>query len=281
MNISAVLNVHSKPDVVFDTIDSIQTYMTRDVLMIVDGASHAFDDIAVPIPMIKGLYHNVAKSPFRNMALGLMSLADANPNSDWYCYVEYDCLVTSPRFMANLAKADELGVWMLGNDGHVDDMRMPLIDSLIGERLRGSYYLIGACQFFSKHFMKKLLEINFFERFLNLSNGLSDGLFPHYAGYDINEHMYPTLCRHFGGPIGVFATYDYTKEKWHGSYEIFPIRWKPELDPETENFEKASIIHPVKNFNHPIREYHRRIRDAIRPSTDPRPGVGYLVPQHT
>lgn len=277
MIVSTLVSAHSKPDVVLDTIDSIKIYMTDNILLIVDGASSEFDSLEFPVTMIKGFPHSVPRSPFRNMALGLMNLVDKYPDSDWYCYIEYDCLVTSARFKANLEKADELNVWMLGNDGHVDNIQLPIIESLIGSPLRSSYYLLGACQFFSKHFIKKLIEIDFFQRFLNLTNGFSDGLFPYYSGYDINEHLYPTLTRHFGGNIGVFATYDYTKSKWHGSYEIFPVRWQPELDPDTENFSSASLIHPLKTFNHPIREHHRRIRNVIRSSSSVRPSFGHFI----
>ncbi len=106
--------------------------------------------------------------------------------------------------------------------------------------------------------MSKLQEINFFEKFLTLTSGFGNGFFPFYSGYDLSEHMYPTLCRHFGGNIGVFASYD--KNEWHGRGDIFPMRWRPEIDFETENFPEASIFHPLKDLNHPIRVHHREKR---------------------
>ena len=78
--------------------------------------------------------------------------------------------------------------------------------------------------------------------------------------FHFSEHMYPTLCRHFGGNIGVFAHFDELK-KWHGSYQYFPVRWKPEIDFETENFPNPSIIHPLKENSHPLRVLHRERRN--------------------
>jgi hypothetical protein len=257
MELAVIINVHSDQDVVVDTIESIQTYGTNNILAIQDGAS---PHMSLPVSTMRGLPHGCAKSPYRNVALGLATLVESFPNCNWYCYLEYDCLFTSTRFLKNLEMADEHGVWMLGNDGHVDEIRMPLIQSMLEKEIKQSYYLLGACQFFSRKFMTCLTNHNFFERFLSLTNAFSDGYFPLYNGYDISEHLYPTLARHFGGNIGVFATYDYNKKQWHGSHRVFPIRWRPELDPETEDFPEASIIHPLKSFDHPIRARHRRIR---------------------
>lgn len=260
MKIATVLNIHSNPPVVLDTLDSIMRYMTKDVLVVIDGASKDFQGVKLPAKSVAGFHHGCGKSPYRNVALGLKIIGEMCREVDWYCYIEYDCLVTSDRFKKNLELADQMGIWMLGNDGHVDDIPLPLIAPLVGG-FKSTYYLLGCCQFFNKKFMDKLLEINFFDRFLNLTNAFSEGFVPYYTGYDISEHLYPTLARHFGGHIGVFATYE--RDRWHGSYEVFPIRWRPDLDPETENFPNASIMHPLKSYDHPIRVFHRERRKNV------------------
>jgi hypothetical protein len=263
MQVSVVLNVHANPAVVLDTIESIQTYMSKDILVVVDGSSTAFDHISLPVPKIKGFPHNVPKSPYRNVALGLMSLQKMYPESQYYCYTEYDCLFTSNKILENLQYASNNDIWMLGSDGHVDELEIPVVESIVKGKFDGSYYLLGACQFFGKPFMDKLVEINFFEKLLVTTSPYSGGFFPLYNGYDISEHMYPTMARYFGGKIGVFSTYDYVYNKWHGNYEAFPIRWKPELDPETENFPNSCIMHPIKTFEHSIREHNRKIRKCF------------------
>ena len=264
MEIAAVINTHCDTCLTQDTVESVLSYVTDNVLVIVDAASWECwgKDLEIDVPKISGFYHGVTKAPYRNVALGMNQLIQTYDECEWYVYLESDVLFTSSRFKDNLKMADEKGVWMLGNDGHVDDKEMPLIESLVGGKFKSIYYLIGCCQFFGKKFIDKLRSINFFERFLHLTNNFSPGYFPKYEGYDISEHMYPTLCRHFGGNIGVFATYDYGKLKWHGSYEYFPMRWNPDLNVE-EVGPKASIAHPVKKFSHPVRIYHRKVREQM------------------
>lgn len=258
MKIAAVVNAHSDADTVLDSVDAIRTYVTEDVLVLIDGA--AWDNLShLPVAKIKGFPHGKPKSPYRNVALALKTIIESFPDADWFCYSEYDVLFGSDRFKHNLKMAEEMNVWMLGNDGHVDAMALPLISALIEQPIKTSYYLLGCCQFFHKNFIKKLLELDFFNKFLNLTNGFADGFFPFYSGYDLSEHLYPTLCRHLGGNIGVFAHFD-ENAQWHGFYEYYPVRWRPELDAESENFPAASIMHPLKSNDHPIRVQHREKR---------------------
>jgi hypothetical protein len=261
MQIAAVLNGHL-PDLILDTLDSISLFMTDKVLVIIDAESYwRFESVDLLAHKIEGFRHGANRAPYRNVALGLMTAAEKWPDVDWYCYCEHDVLFGSERFKHNLSMAAEKNIWMLGSDGHVDDVQMPLVESLIGEKLTNGYYLIGCCQFFSRAFIDTLKKINFFERFLTMTNGFSRGYLPGYSGYDISEHMYPTLARHFGGNIGVFATW--YQDEWHGPYQYYPVRWKPELDPDKENFPEASILHPLKKFDNPIREYHRNKRKNL------------------
>ena len=263
MELALVLNVHNNPELVLDSVDAISTYATNNILLLVEksGWKH-FQD--VPLKKVEGFAHKAPKSPYRNMALALKMVTETWPNSDWYCYCESDVLFASSRFKFDLEKAEEHGVWMLGNDGRVDTTVMPLIESLMGSSFKSSYYLLGCCLFFHKNFINKLKEIDFLDRFLNLTNGFDGGDFPLYKGYDISEHMYSTICRHLGGKIGVFAHYD-EYGKWHGSYQYFPVRWKPELDIEKDNFPQASVLHPLKNLQNPIRVLHRQKRQQCLP----------------
>lgn len=256
MRVATFLNIHANPDLVFDTIDSIKTHMTNDILAVVDGASSAFTDVKIPVPYIKGFKHGFPRAPYRNVALGLKNLTEMY-DSDWYCYLDYDALVASERFKQNLQMADDKGIWMLGNDGAVNEVQIPLVDAILGWKMTKGYYLLGCMLFFSRKFIDKLKEINFLDRFLTATNSFSQGFMPGYDGYDVSEHMYSTLARELGGNIGVFASY--TPGRWHGSYEYFPCRFRPELT-EDENFPDASILHPLKNYDNPIRVLHRNKR---------------------
>lgn len=259
MKISTIINVHKDKELVLDTLESVNHYMTNDVLLMIDGTSTEFDSVDVPAYKLKGFKHGISKSPYKNVALGLQNLYDLFPDSDWFSYLEYDCLVTSTRFKDNLKIALDKNIWMLGCDGRVDDKDIPIVSSLLKEPLKYSYYLLGACQFFHKDFMKKLIEIDFFNNFLHITNLYRSGDFFGYNGYDVSEHLYPSLCRQFGGSIGVFSSWDSCEKKWHGRADIFPIRWQPEIE-LSEDID-PSIIHPLKDFDHPIRKKYRNLRN--------------------
>jgi hypothetical protein len=260
MKIATILNVHSDPRLIIDTCDSIFKFVGEDVLLLVNGSSWGdLKDIDLPVYKVRGFRHDVPNSPYRNVALGLKMVQEQWPDADWFCYTEYDVLFASSRFQANLKMAEDKKVWMLGNCGHVDHIEMPLIDAMLEEKTKSVYYLLGCCQFFHRDFMTKLSDIDFFDRFLFLTNSFANGFFPAYDGYDISEHLYPTLCRHFGGNVGVFATWD--DKEWHGAHRYFPMRWKPEID---EDFPEASILHPLKSYDHPVRKYHRERREECQ-----------------
>lgn len=261
MKIATVLNAHKPDEVLADTLSSIMFYMTDEILLVIDGTKwNEFEAVSLPVSKIKGFSHGIPRSPYRNVALGLSTIFQKCPDADWYCYCEPDVLFGSDRFKVNLEIAAEKNVWMLGSDGRVDHQRMHLIESLIGEPLKSCYYMIGCCQFFNAKFMQKLNEIDFFDKFLNATNNFSVGQFPHYAGYDISEHLYPSLARHYGGNLGVFATWG--GNKWHGDGIHYPVRWKPELD--DCDYEEACIMHPLKEINHPARVHHKNIRNLVR-----------------
>jgi hypothetical protein len=266
MEIAFAINTHTRQtDLIIETLDSILTYGSDKILVVVDGASWGhYKDLALPAFKMEGFHHGCPKAPYRNVALALKTVTETWA-VDWYCYCEYDVLFGSDRFKHNLKMAEDMGVWMLGNDGHIDEHPMPMVQALLGEKLKNCYYLLGCCQFFHRNFIEKLNDINFFERFLTLTSGFTDGYFPFYSGYDISEHMYPSLCRHFGGNIGVFATWD-SEGKWHGASEYFPVRWKPDINHEKDSYHEASIMHPLKTMDNPIREYHREKRNKWKSS---------------
>lgn len=265
MEIATVVNCHNDLDLIRDTISSISTYVTKKLLVFIDGsADQEVREAGFMFPKVIGFRHGVGSAPYRNVALALKTLTEVYPTADWYCYCEQDVLFTSDRFKHNLGLAAERRVWMLGNDGRVDDVNLGPVASLVGGTLPQPYYLLGCCQFFHKAFIERLKDIGFFDRFLSLTNGFAGGHFPGYSGFDVSEHLYPTLCRYFQGNIGVWATYD-EEGKWHGKYRCFPCRWKPSLK-ETENFPEASIMHPLKEYDHPIRKARRVAREQWKTS---------------
>ncbi len=268
MKLAAILNVHADAELIIDTLDSILTYMTDKILVVVDGISwDKFKDINIPAYKIEGFRHGMPKAPFRNVALGLKTAQEQWQNEDWYCYIEQDVLVTSERFKNSLKLAGEKDVWILGNNGHVDGFTIPIVDHILNEPVskKNSYYLLGCCQFMSGDFLRKLVnEYDFFTKFLELTNGMDEGVMPGFGGYDVSEHMYPTLVRCFQKNVGVFASWDYKREFFHGHGQYFPMKWKPELHYLRDNFPEASLMHPLKDLNNPIRIHHRNKRKLVK-----------------
>jgi len=264
MNIATILNTHENSNVFHDTLDSICKWMSEDVLVLVDGASwNQFAKEDLPVYKLEGLRHGYSRSPYRNIALGLKQAWELWQNKiDWYCYIEYDCLVGSNEFINDLETADKLGVWCLGNDYRVGDIKFSLLESMLKTKIKESHYLLGCCVFYKNSFIKKLVDIDFFDKFLYLTNDFTEGFFPNYeeqGGYDLSEHLYPTLAVNYGGKVGQFATWSEPYQRWAGSYIKYPLRFRPELDHDCT---KASIMHPIKEYDNPIREYHRRKRDG-------------------
>lgn len=239
MQIVTILNVHDHLDLVLDTLESITTYVSEDVLVVVNGKAKEF---TLPFYKLEGVEQKTARAPYVNVALGLMYAYELYPNSDWYCYTEWDGVFCSDAFKKTLEIADQQNVWMMGTNGRIDYAELPLIEALIGEQFRSVYYMLGACLFFNKTYMKKLKEMDFFNKFVNLCNGSTEN-FPKYQGYDISEHMYPTIARHLGGNLGVFSTYD---NGWHGDYKSFPVRWKPDI--EEVDYDRVNFVHPLKTM---------------------------------
>lgn len=263
MEITALVHTHGKPDITFDTVDSVKTHMTNQVLLLVDEAGwQNFDPKTSPVNMLKGFYHGHYKAPYRNIVLGLLAAAQHWPNSDWYAYIEYDCLVGSSVFKQDLAWAEKEGVWLIGNDYRDKQaVKFPLVENIIGEKFDEVVYLLGACLFYHKDFIRKALQENFFERFLYYTNDFRDGFFPGYVGpaaWDLTEHLMPTLAKHWGGKVIQFAKWSAGANMWTaGNYRRYPIRWQPDLEFVEHEYLQASIMHPLKTYNHPIREFYR------------------------
>ena len=264
MNLALVLGVHGNSDVVFDTIDAIRTYVTQDILVIVDGMAWDWaTEISFPAYKMEGFVHGCHKSPYRNVALGLNQAFKMWPNADWYCYCEYDVLFTSDKFKSDLEDAGNQGGWCIGNCLRTEKRQFPLLEKITGLEFEIAKYLLGCCVFYKVDLFHKLAEIDFFDRFLWYTNPFQKGFFPCDKDvYDPGEYIYPTIANYFGGKVGQFASWDETANTWYGSYEKYPMRWKPEI---SEISTHASIIHPSKDYDHPIRHLQRMKRNAKLP----------------
>jgi glycosyltransferase involved in cell wall biosynthesis len=258
MKISVVVNAHNNSELLEDTVDAIRTYCSDQILVVVDGSSWEWaKSLKSPASYLKGFNHNTFKSPYRNLTYGLMNAVEKWPDSDWYCYCENDVLFASNGFMLDLVEADKQNIWCLGTNITIADVKFPYLERIFGIDIQRSVYLLGCCAFYNGKFLRHLKKLDFFQKFLTYTNGFEKGFFPQYTGYDIGEHLYPTLADHYGGQVMQLSAWYSKWEKWDGDYRKYPIRWKPEL---TEDYPESSIMHPLKDVNHPIRKVHREKR---------------------
>lgn len=248
MKIACVLNSHGNTDITADTIDALRTYVTKDILMIVDGATWNSwgKNVDLPVLKLEGLYHKYHKGCYKNMVYGIQAAAELwNNEVDYLLYVEADVLFTSDKFKEDLIKFKEQAIWCIGNAGRVETTPIPFLDNILGFNCQAYCYLLGCCLFLDSFFIKKLQAINFFNRFLSMTNSLDKDFFPTFKGYDIGEFLFPTLAVHLGGKFHHFASYNAPLGHWVGDFKKYPMRWQPEIRME-EIYPETCIIHPSK-----------------------------------
>jgi hypothetical protein len=250
MNIALTLSAHDYTEAVLDSIDAIKKHVTNDILLVVDGAAWEnwgkTNDFGVK--KIEGFYHKYPKAPYRNVSYGLFQTKKAFPNADWYCQCEYDVLFTSSEFKKDLEIAEKSNVTCIGNDLRKYNFKLPYFERIVGQEIKDYFYLLGCCVFYHKNFMNKMIENEFFERFLQATNTFEKGYFPDYeeqGGYDFGETMLPTMANYYGGKVGQFAVWNQFFNQWNGHFKKYPMRWQPEIQLD-DIFHETSILHPVK-----------------------------------
>lgn len=263
MNIAVILNAHENSPVLRDTLESVRHHWTDNVLLVADGKnwSQFKDDDSIPALKLEGFYHGKDSAPYRNVCLGLMKAWESwGDSADWYCYMEYDCLVGSDETKNHLKMAEDLGFWLLGNDHRIEDKSIPFLDAFQKSKLKINY-LLGCCLFYNKRFMKTLSDHNFFDRFLNFTNfndwsiDMVDARGKSHMVYDVSEFLYPTLAIHYGGKVGELACWE--GSGWRGNFEHYPMRFRPDL---SEEFPQACVMHPLKEYESPARKHHGKKR---------------------
>ncbi len=263
MKITAILNTHGVPNETLDTIDSIRHYMTDRIMVVVDGVAwNQYEELAIPAYKLKGFNHNWHRSPYRNIVLGLLTAGQKwIADTDWFCYLEYDVLVTSSAYKSDLKELEKNGVWLAGNDYRTNqNVNLRYLETIAKEKFGEKVYMLGACLFYHRDFIKVLLENEILERFLYYTNGFQQGFFPYFEAWDLTEHALPTMVKHFGGGIHQFAVYNKELCIWAGNHTRYPIRFRPELTLSEDYFLHASIMHPIKSFDNPLRLFHRSKR---------------------
>lgn len=265
MRVAVVLSAHENSPVYRDTLESVRRYLSDDVVVVVDGFGWK-GFASESVEKIEGFRHGKSNAPVRNMALGMMGAWERwGVDADWYCYMEYDCLVGSGEVKEHLRMADERGYWMLGNDMRRVDRSMPMLDRLAGGKVN-LHYLLGCCVFFGRKFVVRLAENEIFRRLLEQTNffpyemEVVDASGKGLPAHDASEFIYPSLAAHYGGTIEQFACWG-EDGSWTGNFHHYPMRYRPDLT-DRDPFVQACIMHPLKEFDNPVRAYHRKLRKS-------------------
>lgn len=269
MSIAAIINTHENSPVFQDTLDSVIHYLTSDVLVVADGFSWGqFEKLEIPAHKISGFPHGKSSAPFRNVALGLSKAWETwGDSKKWYCYLEYDCLVGSSLIKEHLKKAEELDLWLIGNDLRQENKKLPFIEKFLNSPVSLNYFL-GCCLFFNSNFLKTLSQNDFFEKFLSFTNfhneniDLVDDKGKSHMVYDVSEFLYPTLAVHYGGKINELACWNESTSNWRGNFEFYTMRFRPDLS-LNDPYMNSCIMHPLKKFENPVRQYHRGKRHGL------------------
>jgi hypothetical protein len=258
------MKCHGNTPVVIDGLDALMTYVTRDVIVVVDGNRWKSwgENLELPVYKLAGFPQGNTTSMYRNVTLALKNALEIWPDCDWYCSLDYDVLFASDAFKDDLKRAEENGVWCVGNDLRDYPNKFPYLESIIGEPINVSKYLIGCCVFYHRDFLNKLKSFNFFDRLLMMTNDFSGGFFPNCEDiFDFGEHLYPTLAAHYGGKLAQFAGWSDTLGHWYcGDFRKYPVRWRPDIALHEIAGKQTSIIHPLKEYDSDVRTYYREIR---------------------
>jgi len=276
MKIAALINTHKNSEIFREALDSIRTYLSKDIFVLIDGSySKQFDSLNCN--KIYGFRHgeNISeinhslktRAPHRNVALGLMKIYEAYKDSvDWYCYFESDCLITSDQIKYELNNFLKDNYWVVGNDVRSAKAKIKSISYFLGKDYDDLRYCLGCCVFYSSKFIKKLYEDNFFNRFLEITNFYSEftcGFVYENTNeqvYDLSEYLYPTLAHYYGGKIKELNCWDKENNKW--KEKKYLMRFKPEISDE-DPYLDAYIVHPIKDISNPILQYYKNKRSSF------------------
>lgn len=274
MKIAVLLNAHQNSQLFRDTLDSVRTYLSKDIFVLVDGSYwKEFDNLEYN--KICGFRHgeNISevnhslrsRAPHRNVALGLNKIYEFYKDSvDWYCYLESDCLITSERVLYDLECFLKEDYWVVGNDVRSINSKLKIMSRFLGNDFDDLRYCLGCCVFYNSNFIKKLYEDNFFEKFLSITNFYSEFTCGFYyedskeSVYDISEYLYPTLAHYYGGKIKELNRWNDVENKWKDNKYL--MRFRPDIN-ESDPYLGSYVLHPIKEFSNPIRQYYKNKRN--------------------
>lgn len=266
MKMAVVVNAHSNPEVIRDTLDSVRAHLSVSsgdkLLLMLDGGTHdglvAQNDFDCEV--LRGFKHMCGNSPYRNVCLGLRSLYDGCPDADWYLYMEQDCLITSGVFKDDLQKAGTdvgcFGFWVHQTTrGFSHKEGVPILEGLWGGRM--NYWWMLGCYFFIRRDILDALK-NRKNDFLGRLLVATDGFGRTLPGIDpchcVEETLIPSVVASLGKRVCSLAALDKTAKR-------YKVVNRPDFLLMDLDLSAISLVHPTKEMG-PLREVMKKIRDG-------------------
>lgn len=262
MKIAVFMVACHEAEVLLDTIESIRTFITEDIVVVIDEiAWPRYAKLKVPFKLEKGFFHNTNKAPYKNMCLSLMKAKEYYPDADWYWYLEPDVLIVNENYKSEIERFNHC--WLIGCDHrHDNKCNLSLLSEVTGiPALNIDHTVLGCCQILKNEFVQKLSKLDFFNKFLEVTKEFQGGYFPGYTYYAFEETLFATLAVWMGKHVASLSSYEplSSVQRGRGDYKKYVIRFGVDLSPR-DIYPCTSIIHPIKRFNDPIRNYFRDAR---------------------
>lgn len=255
MEIATLINAHTNPEMLRDTIDAVRLWVTRKILVVIDQANWSeFENFQHPDVIITcGYYHKCRKSPYKNFALGMNKLYETWPDVDWYNYIEFDVLYLNSEFKVDLeALQNEDNVALAGFQHY---KKRNSKDHWLTEEILGGdvecHKMLGAVQFWSNGCMSRLCNLDFFNQVIERTSHLTGHDFPDFHDYAVEEIIFPSAASKFGEIRNIHSTIS--------SQNRYLVRFTPEIKPD-EVLPSNSILHPIKFYDNPIHKHYRNSR---------------------
>ena len=202
----------------------------------------------------KGVFHGVGRSPYKNCALGLLKARSLWPKAAWYCYLEFDVVLFTDGFKADLAKlADIDDLCLVGTDVvPLDGNDHWIVKEILNDRRVSSYRTLGAVMCFSNYCMKCWESVNFLKLLLEKTHLYHADYFPNFRSYAVEEVVFPSAAAAFGRILDIQKS----------NPPKYPVRFSPPVN-EREIMSNTTMAHPCKFLDSPVRKISKIIRNGF------------------
>ena len=245
--IAMAINVHTDPLLVRANINCLQTNITNNIQMLVEGSAYNSwpKDKFTDIKIINGFKHDYRRNPYKNVFYNLMETYKSYPDMEWYGYTESDNFILTDTIRLDLSLINE-AYQLVATDFRPVFCDGYTFHKIFEKIIRNHYCILGCCYFIRKNLMKELCE-KYIPKFLNYASLIPDCyFFPNFYQYDVAEVFLPTLCYYLN--YNVFNLASWKNNKFLGMGHLYKMRFTPHMT-KNDLTQNTCIIHAIKDRN--------------------------------